>query len=160
MLRRFFITGLLAFALALAYAPAETLAAGTAENKSPAKDTNFLAGVEAVKAEKWEEAIALLTQAVTKDAKNADAQNWLGFSYRKLGNYDQAFAHYENALSVNPRHKGAHEYIGEAYLETGNLAKAEEHLASLDDICVFSCAAYKDLKKAIREYKKANNIGS
>lgn len=160
MLRRIFISGLVAFALALAFAPSDSLAAGTAENKSPAKDSNFLAGVEAVKAQKWEEAITLLTMAVAKDAKNADAQNWLGFSYRKLGNYDQAFAYYENALRANPRHKGAHEYIGEAYLETDNLAKAEEHLAALDDICVFSCAAYKDLKEAIAEYKKANNIGS
>jgi tetratricopeptide (TPR) repeat protein len=159
MLRYVFIASLLAFALSLAYAPGEAPAAGSSSSALK-EDSNYKAGVRAVKAQNWEEAIVFLTKVVAKDAKNADAQNWLGFSYRKLGDYDQAFAYYKSALGVNPRHKGAHEYIGEAYLETDNMAKAEEHLATLDDICVFSCDEYQDLKKAIAEHKKVHNIGS
>ena len=30
-----------------------------------------------------------------------------------------------------------------------NLAKAEEHLASLERICLIPCAEYEDLKRAI-----------
>ena len=35
-----------------------------------------------------------------------------------------------------------------------NLPKAEEHLARLDKLCFFSCEEYRDLKKAIEDYKR------
>lgn len=62
---------------------------------------------------------------------------------------------YHEALRIDPRHKGAHEYIGEAYLMAGDVPKAEEHLAALDSLCRFSCEEYRDLKRAIEEYKRA-----
>jgi hypothetical protein len=36
-----------------------------------------------------------------------------------------------------------------------NLPKAEEHLARLDKLCFFSCEEYRDLKKAVEQYKSA-----
>lgn len=58
-----------------------------------------------------------------------------------------------SGLQLNPRHRGAHEYIGEAYLKANNLAKAEEHLATLQRICLIPCEEYEDLKKAVADYR-------
>ena len=93
-------------------------------------------------------------KVAARDPRNADAQNWLGYAYRKSGNLDQAFKHYGEALRLDPRHRGAHEYIGEAYLMKGDLAKAKEHLATLDRLCFFGCEEFSELKKAIAEYEK------
>jgi tetratricopeptide (TPR) repeat protein len=68
---------------------------------------------------------------------------------------DAAFAAYQEALKLNPRHKHAHEYIGEAYLMANDVAKAEQHLAELQKLCTpIPCEEYKDLKRAVDEYKK------
>jgi Flp pilus assembly protein TadD len=112
------------------------------------------AGKAAIRAQDWKGAIDAFSKVAARDARDADAQNWLGFAYRKLGNLDVAFKHYHEALRLEPRHRGAHEYIGEAYLMKGDLAKAKEHLAALDRICFFGCEEYTDLKKSIAEYEK------
>src|SRR5206468_3858123 len=82
------------------------------------------------------EAAGRFTKAALRDPDNADLQNYLGYSYRNLGQLDRAFQHYKRALELNPRHRGAHEYAGEAYLMVGDLARAEEHLAALRKICL------------------------
>ncbi|HSD41942.1 MAG TPA: tetratricopeptide repeat protein [Burkholderiales bacterium] len=111
------------------------------------------AGKAAIRAQNWKGAIDSFTKVAASNAGDADAQNWLGYAYRKLGNLDVAFKHYNEALRLDPRHRGAHEYIGEAYLMKGDLTKAKEHLAVLDRICFFGCEEYSDLKKAIAEYE-------
>lgn len=113
----------------------------------------IVAGKRAAAAEDWKAAIAAFTQATGKEPNNADAYNYLAYSYRKSGDLDSAFKHYKEALRLDPKHRGAHEYIGEAYLKAGNLPKAEEHLKILDDICTFGCSEYSDLKMAIADYK-------
>ena len=85
---------------------------------------------------------------------SADSYNYLGYSHRKLGRLALSLANYQQALRLNPKHQGAHEYIGEAYLELGDLERAEMHLKALDKICTFGCAAYRELKRAIKAYKK------
>jgi tetratricopeptide (TPR) repeat protein len=97
--------------------------------------------------------VPLLESYVARAPKDAYAENYLGFSYRKLGKLDAAFAHYDKALAIDPKHRGAHEYVGEAYLMTGNLDKAEEHLKVLDRLCWLPCSEYTDLKKAIASFK-------
>jgi hypothetical protein len=62
--------------------------------------------------------------------------------------------HYQQALTLNPRHRSAHEHLGEAYLVYGDLPKAEEHLATLEQICLIPCEEYDDLKRAIAHYVK------
>lgn len=145
----------LVFALTgLALAPMSASAMGS-DDDSPAKKSNpdFDAGKQAIDAQQWEKAIASLTKAVQVDSTSAEAFNYLGYAYRKSGNYENAFVSYKQALELNPRHKGAHEYIGEAYLETGDLKSAEFHLKRLDSICFFGCAEYSELKKAVAAYK-------
>jgi Flp pilus assembly protein TadD len=116
-------------------------------------DPDYAAGKEAVEKKDWPHAIESLNKAAAKDARNADIQNYLGYSYRNSGQMDLAFKHYEQALSINPKHRGAHEYVGEAYLMVNNLPKAEEHLAALDRLCTFRCQEYTELKEKIAAYK-------
>jgi Flp pilus assembly protein TadD len=113
----------------------------------------LVAGKAAIEAKDWKKAIDDLSRAAAKEPENADIQNFLGYANRKSGNLEAAFKHYNEALKLDPKHRGAHEYIGEAYLMQGNLAKAEEHLAALDKLCLFSCEEYRDLKNSIAEYK-------
>ena len=120
-------------------------------------DPNYRSGKKAVKAKDWSTAIRYLEQAVQSDPKNADAWNYLGFSYRKSGNLNKAFPAYEQALKIDPKHRGAYEYLGEAYLQSGNLPKAQAQLDRLVKICGQNCEESKDLQKAIKVYKAAKS---
>ena len=86
--------------------------------------------------------------------QNADTENYLGFAYRKRGEFELAFQHYGKTLALNPRHRGAHEYIGETYLLVGDLAKAEDHLSALKTICLLPCEELGDLEAKIAEYRR------
>jgi Flp pilus assembly protein TadD len=121
-------------------------------------DPEYAAALDAIDAEQYAKAVPLLESYVSRAPDDADAQNYLGFSYRKLGNVDAAFRHYDEALALNPKHRGAHEYLGEAYLMTGNLGKAEEHLQVLDSLCFFPCNEYTMLKRAVGDYKAAHPV--
>ncbi len=128
---------------------------GTSTSSTP-RDADYAAAEGAVKAGKYADAIPLLQKVVARDAKNADAWNYLGFSNRKLGKFSEALADYEKALAINPDHLGANEYLGELYLETGDMPKAEERLAKLDRLCTFGCDEYRALKAAIQAKKKGS----
>jgi len=145
----------LALATALALAVAAPAWPNMGEEESDSNDPNFTNGRKAVESQDWNKAVDLLTTAVQADPKNADAHNLLGYAYRKKGAFAAAFEHYDAALKLNPKHKHAHEYVGEAYLLTDDLPKAELHLAALQKICSpIPCEEYKELKRAVDEYKK------
>lgn len=129
--------------------------AADTESKPEANVANadFAAGKKAVAAKDWNGAVAAFDKVVKRDPKNADAFNMLGYSYRWLGKMDESFANYEKALALEPNHRGAHEYVGVAYLKVKQPAKAQEHLAKLEKICGKNCEEYKDLAKAIADYK-------
>jgi tetratricopeptide (TPR) repeat protein len=118
------------------------------------RDPDYAAGKQALERKDWAEAIKRFGQAALRDPDNADLQNYLGFSYRNLGQLDPAFKHYQRALELNPRHRGAHEYAGEAYLMVGDLAGAERHLAALRKICLLGCEELRDLERDITAYRK------
>jgi tetratricopeptide (TPR) repeat protein len=104
----------------------------------------------------WAAAIADLEQADKLQPNNADVNNQLGHSHRKLGHFDLSLKYYQKALSINPNHKGANEYLGELYVQTDQLAKAKTQLAKLAKVCGNkTCEEYVDLKKAIDAYKPA-----
>lgn len=116
---------------------------------------SFQAGKQAIKDQDWKKAVDQLEKAVTAEPDNADARNFLGYAYRKLGFMEQSFIHYKAALKINPNHKNAHEYIGEAYLMLDQVKEAEQHLAALNRICSpIPCEEQKMLKRAIDEHKK------
>ena len=117
-------------------------------------DPDVAAGKAAIEAKDWTAAIKALTAAGRRDTRNADIENYLGYAYRQTGQMDLAFKHYERALQLDPGHRGAHEYVGEAYLLANDLAKAEHHLDALRRICQTSCEEYRDLAKAIAEFRR------
>lgn len=142
--------------LLLALSPS-VYAIGGGGSKKPSttsqQNPNYQAGVTAVKNHDWTAAISYLKKAIKSEPQNADAWNYLGYSYRKSGNLDKAFPAYKQALALDPYHKGAHEYLGEAYLQAGNLPKAQAELATLSQICGQNCEQTLELKKAIAAYQ-------
>jgi len=140
--------------------PARADASGSSEwaaqGTSTHSDPDFAAGVAAVQHKDWTETLARMNAVVTRDPKNADAWNYLGFAYRNLGRMDESFKNYEQALRLDPGHRGAHEYMGEAYLQVGDLASAEEHLKALDRLCRLPCDEYQHLKAKVDAYRRAH----
>ena len=128
----------------------------SSDSQEKQENTAYRQGREAIEAQDWAGAIASLEVAAAETPENADVHNYLGYAYRKSGDYDRALASYRTALRLDPEHRGAHEYIGEAYVELGDMEKANEHLEALDRICSFGCAEYTELKNAIAA-KKATN---
>ena len=143
---------LIAITLACALAPA--FANMGAEEAASVTEPNFIEGQKALEAKDYKAALAALKKALDVDKNNPDVHNYLGYSYRNLGDYDSAFKHYNQALVLSPGHKAAHEYIGEAYLMKNDLAKAEEHLIKLRAICMTGCTEMSLLKEKIDEFKK------
>jgi tetratricopeptide (TPR) repeat protein len=154
MLRGFLVVALLAAGLS---GTAGAAGGGGGEGATPARpeDPQYTAAVKAIKATEYARAIPLLEGVISRDARNADAYNWLAYATRKNGNPTAAIPLYEKALAIDPKHKGAHEYIGEAYLMLDNLPKAKEHLRTLDSLCFITCSEYRDLKRAVEVYEKS-----
>jgi tetratricopeptide (TPR) repeat protein len=80
---------------------------------------------------------------------NADVNNLLGYTSRKLKSYNASASYYTKALQINPNHLGALEYQGELFVTTKKIASAKSNLAKLLTLCGVNCSEYKDLKKAI-----------
>ena len=150
---RIFAVTLLLAGLGAVLPASDALAAGSSSGSSTQADQRDLErGKQAIEAQDWERAASHLERAAKSDPRNADVFNLLAYSYRHLDRIDDAFVYYGRALDLDPRHLGAHEYIGEAYLIVGDLAKAEEHLATLTEICA-SCEETEELAEAIESYK-------
>jgi tetratricopeptide (TPR) repeat protein len=116
-------------------------------------DPDFAAGKKELVAENWNGAITALKLAALRDPRNADIQNYIGYAYRRLRQSGPAMQHYQQALLLNRRHRSAHEHLGELYLALGEPAKAEQQLATLQDICLIPCVETDDLQRAIAAYK-------
>ena len=128
--------------------------------QASARNPDYAAGKQAFDRKDWGEAVRRFSRATVLDPDNADLQNYLGFSYRKMGQLELAFKYYHRALALNPRHRGAHEYIGEAYLMADNLAGAQKHLEELRKICLLPCEELADLEKAVAEYRAKPRAGT
>ena len=119
------------------------------------KNSAYIDGRRAVDAKEYAKAIPLLQKALTENPKDADANNLLGYSYRKLGQQKAAFMYYERALQIDPNNRGANEYLGELYVEMNDLPKAEAQLAKVTQLCGTGCEEYRDLKAAIDKARTA-----
>lgn len=83
----------------------------------------------------YSKAISKAKEYLEENSRSADAYNYIGYSYRQMGDNGQARTAYDKALSIDPSHVGAHEYYGELEIKVGNMAAAEMHLAKLTQIC-------------------------
>jgi len=141
----------------LASAMAVTLPALAMMSTDPAptaKSKTYSEGERLVKAKDYAKAIPVLEKALMEDVRDADANNLLGYSYRKMGNTQSALNYYQRALQLNPNHRGANEYLGQLYVEMKDLPKAEERLAKLGTLCApATCEEYRDLKQSIDQAK-------
>jgi len=147
------LAGLLLASAIVGAAPASVAMMST-DPAPTAKSRTYEEAERAVKAKDYAKAIPLLQKALMDDSKDADANNLLGYSYRKTGNAQSAMAYYQRALQLNPNHKGANEYLGQLYVELKDLPKAEERLAKLAQLCPpATCEEYRDLKQSIDQAK-------
>jgi tetratricopeptide (TPR) repeat protein len=115
-------------------------------------DPDFAAGKKALVAENWNGAISALKLALLRDPRNADIHNYIGYAYRRLRQFGPAMQYYQQAIVLNRRHRSAHEHLGELYLVLGDSAKAEQQLATLEEICLIPCVEIDDLNRAIATY--------
>ena len=120
-----------------------TPAAAKSVNTELAKVTTLL------NANNFKQALADLKIIDSEFKNNADVNNLLGYSSRKLKQYKPAATYYEKALKLNPNHLGALEYQGELFVLTNKVAAAKKNLAKLEKLCGLKCGEYLDLKKAI-----------
>ena len=120
-----------------------TPAAAKSVNSELAKVTTLL------NANNFKQALADLKIIDSEFKNNADVNNLLGYSSRKLKQYKPAARYYEKALKINPNHLGAIEYQGELFVLTNKVSAAKRNLAKLEKLCGIKCGEYLDLKKAI-----------
>lgn len=152
----------LALTVALFAAPGTSLAIGggsSSTSTSKAMDPDYSSAVALIEKMDFQAAVPLLENVVKDDPKNADAHNYLGYSYRNLGQYDKARASYEQALAIDEEHRGALEYLGELHLKLGDLDGAKAILARLDKACFFGCEEYRQLKQKIAAYEQRKTEG-
>ena len=87
-------------------------------------------------------------KAYTKDKKNADILNYLGYTLRKTGDLKQAEIYYLKGLELDSGHLGINEYLGELYVQTNRIELAKERLEVLKGC---NCEEYEELKELIEE---------
>lgn len=124
-------------------APTPTPAAVKTVNAELAKVTTLL------NANNFKQALSDLKVIDSEFPNNADVNNLLGYSSRKLKQYKPADTYYKKALKINPNHLGALEYQGELFVLTNKVSAAKKNLAKLEKLCGLKCGEYLDLKKAI-----------
>ena len=82
--------------------------------------------------------------------EHPDVANYIGYSYRRMGDYDDAKVWYEKALAVDPNHVRTWSYYGMWQMEQGNRLKAEDDLQKVKLICgTDTCEEYRQLKAVI-----------
>ena len=141
-----FLAALMALSTFLAV-PA--LAAGSSDGSSTLSSASYDEAKAMVDEGNFVAALPNLIALTKADAKNADAWNLLGFTYRKLGQLEDSDAAYLTVLSINPDHLGALEYQGELFITTGKLDEAKANLAKLQALCG-TCEQAQDLEAALK----------
>ncbi len=147
----------------LAFAAGGGGSGGSAPSFTPSPQIDvraeYKSGLDAIGAMDYKGAIKHLKNVVGAVPKFADANNYLGYSYRKAGDKKAALKYYMKALKIEPNHAGANEYLGELYLEQKDLPKAEERMAVLTACCANTSQA-KQLMDALTEYKAGGTFNA
>tara|TARA_Y100001970_G_scaffold109698_1_gene137004 strand:- start:1213 stop:1710 length:498 start_codon:yes stop_codon:yes gene_type:complete len=89
-----------------------------------------------------------LEKAYSKNKKNADILNYLGYTLRKTDRLEEAEKFYLKGLELDAGHLGINEYLGELYVQTGRIKLAKERLQVLNGC---KCEEYEELKELIEK---------
>jgi tetratricopeptide (TPR) repeat protein len=82
--------------------------------------------------------------------EHPDVANYIGYSYRRLGDYKDSQIWYEAALKADPNHVRTWSYYGMWQMEQGNRLKALDDLQKVMLICGNTrCEEYRELKAVI-----------
>ncbi len=84
----------------------------------------FSRGIEASKAQKYEEAIKYFEAVLGINPDNAEAHNNLGLAYMRLSRRAEAAEAFRRAIRINPDHADAHYNMGFAYRKLGRYNEA------------------------------------
>ena len=102
-----------------------------------------------INSEKYTTALTSLKSVDKSYPNNADVNNLLGYTSRKLKQYSQAGTYYAKALKIDSKHLGALEYQGELFMLLKKPSSAKSNLAKIKGICGTNCEEYQELKEAI-----------
>jgi tetratricopeptide (TPR) repeat protein len=79
-----------------------------------------------------------------------DVANYVGYAYRRLGDFADSKTWYDKALASDPKHVRTWSYYGMWHAEQGNRLKAEDFLQKVRALCGnTSCKEYVELKAVI-----------
>ena len=95
---------------------------------------------------RYEKALEHLIKSNKEKPNQPDTLNYLGFAFRKLGNFEEAEKYYLIGLNIKPDHNGINEYLGELYIKTNRIELAKERLEVLKKC---KCEEYEELKELI-----------
>ena len=127
------------------------------------KNSNFKKATDAIKQAKryvkkekinkaknrFDDAIKFLILANEENPNEPEILNYLGYSFRKVGDLSMAEIYYEQGLAIDPLHIGINEYLGKLYVETNRIEKAKERLMVLKNC---NCEEYDKLQNLISKY--------
>jgi tetratricopeptide (TPR) repeat protein len=95
---------------------------------------------------------ALLTKAVTIDAKCGDGYLQLGILYSSQRDFEKAISFYKKAIEANPLLGEAHYRLGVAYDRTGEPAKAKQEFQMHDEIEKQQAAAVEEQRREVKQF--------
>lgn len=82
--------------------------------------------------------------------EHPDVANYIGYAYRKIGDYKGSQIWYEAALKADPNHVRTWSYYGMWQMEQGNRLKALDDLQKVKLICgSTACEEYRQLRAVI-----------
>ena len=97
---------------------------------------------------RYEKALEHLIKSNKEKPNQPNTLNYLGFAFRKLGNFEEAEKYYLIGLNIKPDHNGINEYLGELYIKTDRIDLAKERLEVLKSC---KCEEYEELKEIIEK---------
>ena len=102
--------------------------------------------------QRFNKALKYLIIANDKNPDQPDILNYLGFAFRKTGDFMMAEVYYLQGLEIDPNHIGINEYLGELYIKTNRIDLAKQRLEILKNC---SCEEYDELKEIIEGKKQS-----
>ena len=129
------------------------------------EDESMKKGVDLVRHDKFDEAIAEFNNVISVNPKLTSAHYNLGFAYDKKGDLDKAILNFSKAIELDPTLVDAYYNRGSDYYKKGSFDNAIADYNKVIELSPDSADAYYglglayaqkgDLNKAIGEYTKA-----